>query len=599
MRFIKNNRIYICFFICFLFLLWRSFKGFCWSDESFYISTADRFYRGAVPLVDEWYRTQMSSILMLPFYSVYVLLSGGTDGIVLYFRLLYLILTVIIAVVYFRVLRKDYPDTVSAVPALFVMCYAHLNNATFSYYMLSNLLLILGLILIYDYRNTCRKSELVFAGVVIALAVFCMPLMAVGYIAVMAAVFIVLTVNRIFDLPDNVKKAIDNIRLGDIALYTVIGVAVPAVLFLVYLFTHTDIDYLINTLPVALVDNEHAESLGYFIRKPNRCLVEVYGTYTTYASYLLIAVSFVFQKLLKKDPFRTVVVLADVAVFVIMASHSIGRVGYIQVAFFMFMIPVFFVSERKNHFLFFLTTVPAVLVALIYCFASSDFLYVMAIGAAVATGAGVAGIYDHIAGSRDDQTKNGVPAKITGILLTGVVAFSLCITFVLRMTNVYRDAPIPKLNQKITTGVAKGLYTTGEHLEQYTDVYDMIDEYCQNTDGYEVISGSDRGNVLFSKILPWGYTASALNCGYPTTWRATAYDEDQLKRYYEVNPEAVPDIIVVLDSKYGSYDAAGDVEDDHEPNLDEMNDFWKKYITDNGFTEKKVKCAKVYCKIKQ
>ena len=116
-----------------------------------------------------------------------------------------------------------------------------------------------------------------------------------------------------------------------------------------------------------------------------------------------------------------------------------------------------------------------------------------------------------------------------------------------------------------------------------------------DTGKFEVISGNPKGNVLFSKILPWGYTAGNLSCGYPTTWRSTAYNKEQLDLYYDINKNSHPDVIIVLDSKYGSYDASGDVEDDHEPNLDGMSDYWWDYIRDNGFDEIRVKCGKVYC----
>ena len=179
-----------------------------------------------------------------------------------------------------------------------------------------------------------------------------------------------------------------------------------------------------------------------------------------------------------------------------------------------------------------------------------------------------------------------------------VCVATLVITFALRITNVYRDAPLDRLTERIPSGIAKGIYTTPEHLDQYMDVMEVIDGYCMNTDKFEVISQKAQGNVLFSKILPWGYAAANLDCGYPTTWRSTAYNSDQLELYYKLNPSSRPDVIIVLDSQYGSYDASGDVEDDHEPNLDEMSDYWKEYISNNGFTETRVKCGRVYCRSK-
>ncbi|MCR5590745.1 MAG: hypothetical protein K6F73_04370 [Lachnospiraceae bacterium] len=597
-KFLKKNYVYICFLICFLLLLWRSFLGFCWTDESFYVSTADRFFRGDVPLVDEWYRTQLSSLIMLPFYALYVLITGGNAGIILYFRILYLVFSASVSAVYFIVLKKERPVYIAGAAALFVMCYAHLNNATFSYYMLSELFLALALILIYDCRRSENMAVLVCSGVFIALSVLSMPAFAIGYVIVLILAAAVLVVSFIRSVPEKIRNMIDGAFIRKALLFTFIGILIPAFIFAAYMMSRADFSRLFETLPYALVDREHSNTFGYYIRKPHRSLMEVYGLWT-YCSYILIAICAIFGRWLKKRPFCYFAVLADIVIFAAMAIRSFGHTGYIQAAFFMFMIPVFFISEKKDSALFSLMAVPSVLVALIYCFASSDFLYVMAIGFAISSGAGVCVLYDFAEGnlaSSDGNTALKTAVK-AGIVIA--CAYSLCITFYLRIKNVYRDAPIWRLSCAIQEGVAKGLYTTKEHLELYNDVCSVIDEYLSDTEHFEIISGNPDGNVLFSKILPWGYAASSLDCGYPTTWRATAYDEEQLEKYYGINTDAVPDVIIVLDSVYGSYDAAGDTEDDHIPNLDEMSGYWKDYIAKNGFTETPVKCGKLYCRPKK
>lgn len=586
--FLRKNHVYICLGVLAAVMLWRTFLGFCWTDESFYISTADRFYKGDLPLVAEWYRTQMSSIIMLPLYSLYMLIAGSNTGVVLYFRILYLILTLIISVVYFRVLKKDYPDFVAGAVSVFVMCFVHLNMATFSYYMMSNLFLSLSLIIIYDHKNSKSRIRLVMAGIMLALSVMSMPAFVVGYVLVMAVVFALMIIGKIKKVPEKIRNTITSYDLATISVYTIIGIAIPAVLFAVYILSHMSIDYLVETLPYVLTDNEHSNTLGYFIRKPHRCMTAVFGIWT-YVSYAFVATSFVLQKFLKKRPLCAIAVTADAALFAVMAVVSYGHTGYVSVAFFMFILPLYFVSERKNHRLFVLMVIPAALVALIYCFASSDFLYIMALGFAIATSAGICAAYDF-------YKESG--AKTAGYIAAAVCAAMLVITFVLRIVNVYRDAPVDKLDCMIPKGIAKGIITTEEHCRQYLDVYEVIDEYCTDTSKFEVISGNPKGNILFSKILPWGYAASNLSCGYPTTWRSTAYSDEQLDMYYDINKTARPDVIIVLDDHYGSYDASGDVEDDHNPNLDEMPQYWRDYIKDNNFTETEVGCGRAYFRSK-
>ena len=317
-RFLAKNYVYIVFAICTVVMLVRAQFGFCWTDESFYISTADRFYRGDIPLVGEWFRTQMSSVLILPLYAVYMLIAGSNVGVILYFRILYVVFSLIVAIVCYRVLRRDYPDFVALICAVFIMSYSHLSVATFSYYMMSHLFLVLALFLIYDHKNTGSRKELVAAGVITALAVMSMPALAAGYAAVMIPVIAVAVIAKIPGVPENIKRTTQQLQLGRIALFTIIGVAIPAVIFLIYLFSHVDFKYLTGTLPYILTDNEHDNTWGYYIRKPHRSMTDVFGMYT-WAVYALCTITFVFQKLLQKHPLREIVIIADTLLFAVMA----------------------------------------------------------------------------------------------------------------------------------------------------------------------------------------------------------------------------------------------------------------------------------------
>ena len=593
-KFLNNYGVYLFFAFCFAVCLFRAFKGFCWTDESFYYSTCDRFYRGDALLKEEWYRTQMSSVFCLPFYAVYMMIAGTNAGVILYFRILYLILSFSIAYVVYVVMKKEYPTSVALIMATLIMFYAHLNITTFSYYMLSVDFLLLALTLIYDYKNTNSRMELVIAGVVFALSVMAMPALVVGFIAVIMVILLILIARRFVKLPENVNKIIDSMELFRVSAYIILGICIPALIFVVYMFTKVSIEDVIKALPGIMVDNEHDFTYGYLIRKFFRAIKEIYGKWTDVA-YFMIAATFVLQKFLnKKKQIANVIVLFDVVLFIVLGIKSYGHTGYIQAAYMFFALPIFFLTSKKNHRLFWLFGTWGMILAVTYCFTSSDFLYVLAIGFFIVAIASVAFVYDYISEQissdepyeePDNGENRGVIIKLVSTLLVLASVYFACVTVGLRLSNVYRDAPISELNCKITKGPGKGLYTTSEHLEYYNNVCDCIDEYA-----------SGEGRVMFSKVLPWGYLYSNMRCGYPTTWRASAYNADQLEAFYELNADNYPDVIFVLDEKYGSYDAAGDVEDDHNPNLDEMNDYWKKYIRDNNMHVEYVKCGKVYIK---
>lgn len=588
-------KIHIFFICCFLICLVRACLSFCWTDESFYISTADRFFRGDCLIKEEWYRTQMSSVVCLPFYALFYLITGSNAGIILYFRILYLILSFITAVIAYRVLIKEYSTAVCTAISSIIIFYAHLNITSFSYYMLSLHFLLIALLLIYDYKNKESKVKLIVAGAIFALSVLSLPSLVVVYVINVLACVAVIILGKVSFVPLYIKNAIRRVKLPQKLGYTFIGICIPAVIFLVYMLSKISISELISSVPYILIDNEHDFTYGFLFRKFFRSLSDVYGRWT-YAGYLMIIVSFVFMKWLKKKPFCYIVTIICTILFAIYAVKSFGHTGYIQSAFCLAMIPVFFVSEKKNHSAFRLFMICGMLLAMTYSFSSSDFLYVLAIGHFISAIACILAIYDFATGeSKENISVSGKletnwwykkMSALSRVLLYLAIGYMCCVTFSLRISNIYRDAPIINLTERISVGPAKGLYTTPLHKQMYDDVIKVLDEY-----------GDDNQTVLFSKILPWGYMYIKDECGYPTTWRSTSYTEEQLKAYYDINPEKKPDKVFVLNEEYGSYDACGDVDDDHNPNLDEMNDYWKNYISGDDFEEITLKCGKLYRRV--
>lgn len=595
---IKNNKIYLILGVSFILCLFRAFKGFCWTDESFYLSTADRFYRGDALLVSEWYRTQLSSVICLPFYALYMWIAGSNVGVILYFRILYLILSLVTAIIAHKTMKKDYPDTVTAAMAVLIMFYAHLNVTALSYYMMSIDFLLIALFVIYDYSHSNSNKKLIAAGVAFALSVLSLPSFAVFYFAALALVVFVVIVNKFVKLPEVLKKGIDDAKIMPTVWYTMIGIAIPAAIFVIYLFSKVSIAGIIEAVPNIMVDKEHDFTVGFCIRRFFFSVSDVYGKWT-YVSYALMGFCFLFSRFIKKTKIADIILILDAALFVILAIRSYGHTGYIQTALCLFALPVFFLANKKNYRLFWLFVPSGFSLAMTYSFSSSDFLYVLAIGHFAVAIACIGFLYDYVVGRRQIIEAEGSTDKMTVlcarfacVIATLIVLYVCGVTIALRMSSVYRDAPIPKMTEKINYGVAKGLYTTPEHLGYYDDVYEMIEDKCmKDSEG-----NSHCENILFSKILPWGYMVSDLSCGYPTTWRATAYNAEQLTAFYNTNQGKQPDIIVVLNEEYGSYDASGDVEDDHNPNLDEMNDYWKDYIKANNMTKRQVKCGVIYRK---
>ncbi|MCR5222307.1 MAG: hypothetical protein K6D90_05545, partial [Lachnospiraceae bacterium] len=105
--FLQKHYPLILLILSALILLIRAFYGFCWSDETFYYSIAYRFLQGDAPFFEEWYPTQLNSIFLMPFVALYRLIAGSNDGIILTFRILYVLVSFLIAWQLFRVMEKE------------------------------------------------------------------------------------------------------------------------------------------------------------------------------------------------------------------------------------------------------------------------------------------------------------------------------------------------------------------------------------------------------------------------------------------------------------------------------------------------------------
>ena len=124
---------YIFLSLLALSLLLRSFYGFCWSDEPFYFATSYRFYQGDALFVHDWFPTQLSSLLLLPLFSLFVEIAGTTDGILLFFRISYVIYSFCVSIILYRIFLKKHDTFPSLLCAATYLFYAHLIIATLSY----------------------------------------------------------------------------------------------------------------------------------------------------------------------------------------------------------------------------------------------------------------------------------------------------------------------------------------------------------------------------------------------------------------------------------------------------------------------------------
>lgn len=574
---------YSIILICTITLIIRAFYGFCWSDETFYSSTAYRFMCHDRLFIDDWFPTQLSGVVILPFLVIFKAFTGSMDGVILFLRLMYILLSFATACLVFYVVNKERNEITAYAASLMMLFYTHLNIGTLSYYTISVHCFLIAMLLIYHFYHTDNRYLLVIGGFSFALSVLALPTMAAAYVLLTVILFVLYFIS--LKKRGRLYKELENNKIKQIFLYTLVGIIIPALIFFIFLIMNVSIGDFIKGIPYVLSDEEHGTTLIFPLRKFFISLNEIYRKWA-YLGYLFIALCIIFKKFIIKTGLRSYVFFADIVLFIIYAVYSFRHTGYIQSALCIVCLPLYILTVNKDKKLFNIVYLPGLLFSLVYSYSSNGFLYVLSMGHAIACVAGIVFIYDFYREVRQEGAI-GKAVMLTSILMVGYVIIT---TAALRYVNVYRDAPLSQMGSLITKGPAKGIHTTAEHLKMYNDVVEVIESKCTSAS----LSGGE-GNIFITKLLPFGYMCTDLRVAAPTTWRVN-FNSERLREYYELNPHKKPDIILVLNEEYGTYETCGDVEYDPSPNANEMGGFLEKYIKDNDFNKEVVSCGIIYRK---
>ena len=608
----KNLPVHIILLsISFIILIIRARFGFCWSDETFYISTTHRFFTGDSIFYNEWFPTQLSSLCLLPFHALFVFISGGTTGIILYFRILYVFFETICAYTTYYIIKKHHSVFIANTAMMFVMFYSHLNIATLSYYTMSVLFFLLSMLFIYDAiksEYTNNNKELIMAGFCFAISVLNLPTLVVVYF-LLVLLLVFASILRKTSFSNTYNTTYDKMNPIKIFTFSFIGIVIPATVFTVYTLLTVKITDFINAIPYVLSDDEHELSAIYPIKKMYLSLNESYMQIAKIV-YLLIAVSVIFfilevifnilnnskknnsiaSLIIEKAPvietifnrLRILLFIADICMFTACLYKSYSHTGYTQTALMLFGLVLFLISKEKNYKAFVMFYISGLTFSLVYSYSSNGMLYVLSIGHFIASIGCLLIISDFVEHEKNNKLLKYIPVAI--------VCVCVMITATLRITNIYRDDKLENLNTRIDKGPAKLLYTNEDHFEKYNNVYNTITEKCQSNS-----YNSDSKTLLVSNLLPYAYLLTDLKVAAPTVWR-NPMGSERLKEYYEVIPERIPDIIFKVNEEYGTYETCGDVEYDPTPNMNDSEGYIYDLIEELGYKKDVTDCGIVYHK---
>ncbi len=516
-----------------IILVVRNRYTFCWSDESFYASNLYRISKGDKFFLDEWHYTVLSAYVVYPFYALYVLLKGSTEGVYLYLRDLCVLFSLIVSLMTYNCLiRKSFSKTAALLASVGVLIYSRANISGCSYYNMGFILFLTVAIVLYMDFYSHKTLIAILAGIILTMCIVTVPYV----LPVLPVIFVFSFVLK--------KKEY---------LIMSISSGISGLLFGAYLILSIGIGNILGSKVLSTTGFNGSKLLQYFYDFGH------FFAHTLIIQFFCLVINSVNgNKWIKR--FTLACSTACLLFNLYNKRTLLGGAGISLIVFSLQLIPLVWkdMEEEKKRLIVYFAVVGLLFSYIVYMSSDTE-LDAATIGFTIVQISAIL-----------------IIAETLGIIGESVLIIALMCTFFLRIFGVYRDDYLQNCTDLITRGPAKGLYTTAEHYAQYEDICADIDEYIKPL-------GSDTG-LLVSKVAPWSYIYADTECASFTTWIVDMSDE-RLEEYYKTHP--FPDVVLILDPEIGGYVdtylGSWKTGKDLYPNDNQLEGFLWRYIQDNDY----------------
>lgn len=527
----KNTGILLSvFFILLLFVILfiNNFYTFCWSDESFYISSIHRLINGDCLFTDEWHPTLFYEPLLLPFYYLYIFITGGTEGVYLAARTVQLFLRLFTCFFLYFTLREKNGNFPAVVTAILLMPFLRANIKGLSYYALSLDFFIIGILCLYNFYIAREKLILTFiAGLFFSFTVLCNPFTAFVYIGY-SVWYLIRSIRR--------NESIKPILLvwG--------GTVFAAASYILYLATTSTITGFLSSFHNIFETPNYQKSSLYdvLIFPLNKYITNLLKPYKYTLPFFIVAViTLLVLKIKKIRPSKKIkftIFVLNLIFFIYNLKVKKSNPGstFVALAFFTCIFILLYqdkIFDKTKHILFFV--IPGILFSIAWSYCSDTSYTVFTIGYAVAMPGMICLIFEL---SQIVFSKNKQRCIFLALLFCLMITMSLF----QRFHYIYRDGKNSELVCKIENGPAKGLFTTKIRKQKYDEVYKTISKI---SDKYP------NKSIYITPMIPWSYLLLNTKYSGPSTWRGYL-DDYQIYNYFEKDNHPYPDLILMTNEEY-------------------------------------------------
>lgn len=538
-----NTQTLVFFFLLLgsvMFAFWKCSYGFGGNDEAFYLTTAHRLSLGDIFIQDEWHLSQLSGFLLLPFVSLYRLIIGSTEGILLAARFLYVILHAAVSVFVYNKLKGF--GYLSVFAAILYFIFTPYDIMALSYNTMAVDLLVLTGVLIAT-GNPAKKLSFIISGLAFAGAVLCCPYLAAVYLIYVICVIMHTILTKINNTKTIFSEDIFSVKTF---IWFTCGVGILAIIFLVYLFSQIGISDIIANLPGMFTDPEHPHIP--FARKIQLFFKTIYNChdyfYIAVATYAILLITMLVDTNRKNHRSFYLICSCFITIYCyILFVPDITYKYYNALIFPMIFIGLtsYILCEKKPKKLFVSMFILGLFYAFCISYGSNQYFYVISMATAITNISSLifAGILLKEIKERPDEVEwRNFLKSASYVSIAFTIALLGFLQIKVKSTHCFWETGTTStLTTKIENGPAKGIYTNETNASTYETIYADLQYY----------KGKNPDNILILSKRTWCYlNMNNFSYGTLSAWLPeTDSTLIRLETYYSVNPEKVPVYIYI------------------------------------------------------
>ncbi len=181
-----SKLLFILWGIVVVYSFWKATIGMM-TDELFQIQFIDLMSEGRTFVKESWGVVQFSTIISIPLYRLYEMITGSHDGIILFLRIVSLIIQFLISLFLYKTFRDKCKKEYCIMASIVFYCFVA-DHYTFSYKQQMIWFVMLNCIFLYRYLDRGKIMDLLGMSIASSLGVLAYP--TVMFIVVFAFIVI-------------------------------------------------------------------------------------------------------------------------------------------------------------------------------------------------------------------------------------------------------------------------------------------------------------------------------------------------------------------------------------------------------------------------